>query len=119
MANSRKARGMKTQALVAQWLAARGFPYATDAGPGRSGRDVLNTVGLAIEVKARADLALPSWLRQAAKTAGGDIPVVIHRPNGFGEASMGIWPVTMCLEDWTRLVRAAGYGDPEQPEEAA
>jgi hypothetical protein len=113
MTNSRKARGMKTQALVAEWLATRGFPFATDAGAGRQGRDILNTIGLAIEVKARRDLSLPAWLRQAVKTAAGDIPAVIHRPDGFGEASMADWPVTMRLEDWTRLVRAAGYGDPE------
>lgn len=119
MANSRKARGAKTQSLVAEWLTSRGFPFATDAGAGRNGRDVLGVVGLAIEVKARRDLSLPAWLRQAGKDAGGDLPVVVHRPDGFGEMSMPDWPVTMRLADWTTLVRAAGYGDPSDPADTA
>jgi len=112
---TRKRRGAQTQMLVTRWLAAHGFPYATDAGAGRGGRDIMNVVGLAIEVKARRDLSLPSWLRQAVAAAGLDVPVVIHRPDGFGPTSLPDWPVTMRLADWTHLVRQAGYGDPLAP----
>ena len=56
MTQARKRRGMRTQALVAQHLAANGWPYAESTGAGRSGSDVTGVPGLAIEVKARADL---------------------------------------------------------------
>jgi hypothetical protein len=110
---SRKARGMRTQKVVAEWFARHGFPHAETTGSGRSGVDVLGMPGLSPEVKARRDLSLPSWLRQATKNGNGGVPFVVHRPDGFGETTIGDWPVTMRLEDFTALVRAAGYGDPE------
>lgn len=112
MSAARKARASATQTHIAEWFARRGFPFATDAGAGRNGRDILGMVGLALEVKARRDLSLPAWLRQAQDYADGDLPAVIHRPDGFGPARVADWPVTMRLEDFTRLIRAAGYGDP-------
>lgn len=111
---SRKQRGMGTQALVAGWWRDRGFPYATDAGAGRGGRDVLNLIGLACEVKARASFSPLAWVRQAVKAAAGDLPFVVLRCNGQGPATIGDWPVLLRLEDFTALVRAAGYGDPER-----
>jgi hypothetical protein len=108
----RKSRGMKTQAIIAAWWRARGFPYATDAGAGRGGRDILNLIGLACEVKARAGFNPLAWIKQARGTAAGDLPFVILRCNGQGEANVGEWPVIVPLEHFTALVRAAGYGDP-------
>mgnify|MGYP006915917977 CR=1 FL=1 len=66
MTNARKARGMRTQAALAErWKQNDMFPYATDAGPGRSGNDVLNTPGLNVEVKAQGEgLSIPAALRQ-------------------------------------------------------
>lgn len=110
---NRKSRGMATQAHVAAWFRDHGFPYATDAGAGRSGRDVLNLIGLACEVKARAGFQPLAWIKQAVKTAAGDLPFVVFRCNGQGEKTAGDWPVLLRLEDFTALVRAAGYGDPE------
>jgi hypothetical protein len=111
---TRKRRGAKTQALIAEYLRPRGWPFAEDAGAGRRGLDILGTPGLAIEVKARRDLQLPKWLRQAAgyREDGGGLPIVVHRPDGFGEASIDDWPATLRLTDLVRLLRAAGYGDP-------
>lgn len=112
--SARKRRGAATQALVAAWFRDHGHPFATDAGAGRQGRDVLGTLGLAIEVKARADLQPQAWLRQAESTAAGDVPVVVFRPNGMGPACINDWGVLMRLDDFTALSRAAGYGDPEE-----
>jgi hypothetical protein len=109
---ARRARGAQTQRIVAAFLAGHGWPYATDAGAGRQGRDVLGTPGLAFEVKGRRDLDLTGWLRQAATCAGGDLPLVVHRPDGYGPARIADWPVTLRLEDAVALLRAAGYGDP-------
>ena len=109
---TRKSRGMATQAHVAAWWRANGFPYATDAGAGRGGVDVLNLIGLACEVKARAGFNPLAWIKQAVKAAAGSLPFVVFRCNGQGEKSIGDWPVLLRLEDFTTLVRAAGYGDP-------
>lgn len=109
--SSRKARGAATQRIVAGYLIAHGWPYATTAGAGERGRDILGTPGLAVEVKARRDYSPLAWLRQARANAGADLPLVVHRPDGMGEASIADWPVTLRLADAVRLLRAAGYGD--------
>lgn len=100
---------MNTQALAATWFREHGFPFCTDAGAGRPGRDLL---GLAAEVKARAGLNPLAWIKQAIAAAEGDLPFVLFRCNGQGPKSIGDWPVLLRLEDFTALVRAAGYGDP-------
>lgn len=115
---ARRRRGADTQRAVARYLVANGWPYATDAGAGRNGADILGTPGLAIEVKARRDFSPLAWLRQAAQTLGG-VPICVHRPDGMGEASVAAWPVTMRLCDAVTLLRDAGYGDPRTPPEAA
>ena len=107
---SRKRRGSETQAAVAAWFAANGWPYAESAGAGRQGPDVTGIPGLACEVKARRDLNVLAWLRQAA--AGKGLPFVVHRPDGMGPAAVASWPVTLRLEDFTGLLHAAGYGTP-------
>ena len=108
---TRKSRGAETQRVVANYLAGHGWAYATDAGAGRSGSDILNVPGLAIEVKARRDYSPLAWLRQASGGAG--LPLCVHRPDGMGPASIESWPVTLRLSDAVTLLRAAGYGDPE------
>lgn len=108
---SRKARGMRTQALVAEWFQQHGYPYATDAGAGRPGKDILNTPGLSIEIKARSKFEPQAWLRQAAGAAVGDeLPLAIFRPNGMGPESIGRWGVLLTLDDLGVLLRKAGFG---------
>jgi hypothetical protein len=110
---ARKSRGIATQVQAAQWFRDHGFPFCTDTGPGRPGRDLLNLIGLAGEVKARAGFSPLAWIRQATATAAGDLPFVLFRCNGQGPKAVADWPVLLRLEDFTALVRAAGYGDPE------
>lgn len=110
MSQHRKARGMRTQLLVAEYLQERGWPFATSAGAGRSGVDVLNTPDIAVEVKARANLDPLAWVKQAEKAADGRLPFAVFRPNGMGEDA-GRYLVMLRLSDMTRLLREAGYGD--------
>lgn len=108
MTNARKARGMRTQAALAErWKEIGLFPWATDAGPGRSGNDVLNTPGLNVEVKAHGEsLSIPAALRQCR--AGGTKwwrSILIWRHNGQGEKSMAEWSVSMSLADFEAYER--------------
>lgn len=107
---SRKSRGAATQRLVAQHFAENGWPYATDAGAGRTGSDVLGVPGLAIEVKARRELRPAEWVRQA-ESGGEGLPMVVFRPDGMGEATLTEWPVLMRLRDVVGLLHKAGYGE--------
>jgi len=109
---TRKARGSETQNLAAQWYRERGWPFVESTGAGRSGRDLVGMPGLAPEVKARRDFNPLAWLRQAAANASTDLPFVLFRPDGMGEKSIGQWGVLLTNEDFTRLLRDAGYGDP-------
>ena len=113
---SRKKRGSETQVAVARWFATHGWPYAESTGAGRTGSDVTGIPGLACEVKARRELRITAWLRQA--TTGTGLPFVVHRPDGMGPVAIGNWPVTLRLADFTRLLHAAGYGDPATIPEA-
>ena len=106
---SRKYRGYKTQDLVAQYFKSRGWPFATSAGAGRSGTDVLGVPGIGIEVKARSGFDPKAWIRQA-RGHGYDVSLVTFRPNGMGPATIEEWPVLLTLGELVTILRAAGYG---------
>lgn len=108
MTQSRKHRGMATQRIVASYLQSNGFPWALSTGAGRAGSDITGTIGLAIEVKARAGFDPMAWVRQAASNEG--LPLVMFRPNGMGEQSVAEWPCIVRMADLVTLLRAAGYG---------
>lgn len=92
---SRKARGRRTEAVLVDRLKTL-FPNAMQVNSAASGADILNTPGLAIEVKARRGLDLPAWMRQAAKNAKpGEMPVLMTRLNGQGEETVDDWPVIL------------------------
>ena len=106
---SRKQRGHETQNAVAAYFRDHGWPHAESAGAGRQGVDVLGLAGISCEVKARRQLALPAWLRQAATSPG--LPVVVHRPDGMGPATIDDWPATMRLADLTRYSERRATSD--------
>lgn len=112
----RKRRGAETQRLVAAAWREDGWPFCEDAGAGRNGNDLLNTPGLAVEVKARRDYNPLAWMKQAAKSKG--LPIVVTRPDGAGETTVDDWPVILRHADLRRLLRLAGYGDPLDEEVA-
>lgn len=113
MSQSRKHRGLRTQKVVAEWFAARGWPFAESAGSGRSGSDITGMLDCSVEVKARRAFNPLAWVRQARDAADGRLPFVVFRCDGQGEANVGEWPVLMRLDDFTGLLHDAGYGDPD------
>lgn len=119
MSQHRKHRGYRTQKVAAEWFAARGWPYAESTGASRQGADITGTPDIAIEVKARRAFSPLEWIRQARAAADGRLPFVVFRCDGQGEQSVGEWPVLIRLEDFTRLLHEAGYGDLNDREEAA
>lgn len=104
--SNRKARGAKTQALVAAYLREAGWTYATDAGAGRTGNDILN-VPFRVEIKARAGFDPLSALKQAATGAGNGTPFAVMRMNGQGEASVGQFVAVLRFEDLVELLKRA------------
>lgn len=110
--SSRVARGRRSEEAVAGWLRSSGWARAERTPAGLPGADVRGTPGLSFEVKARTGLDLPGWLRQAGsagRTGAGELPVLVVRSNGQGEATVGQWAAVLTLADLTRLLVAAGY----------
>jgi hypothetical protein len=121
-----KQRARETEQAVAGWFAGNGWPGAERVAPGRSGSDVLRMPGLHVEVKARRDLRLTDWLLQAGPALGEGavylgavpavLPMVVHRPDGWGPATIALWPCTLRLENLTALLRQAGYSGDYTPQ---
>jgi len=109
---SRRRRGAETERLIAAAWRADGWPHAeVRRGPGP---DLTGTPGLDVEVKARRGWAPLEWMRQQAKRShSGVIPVAIVRPDGAGPATVDNWPAVVPHGVLRRLLREAGYGDPE------
>jgi hypothetical protein len=97
---------MATQALIAASLRLKGlFPFAVDTGAGRTGVDILNTEGFAIEVKARTGFDPGASMRQAASNARyGDTPIVVLRLNGQGSKNIGKWLAFTTWDEMTLLM---------------
>lgn len=70
------------------------FPNARGIAASLAGRDILETPGWAIEVKATKEFNPTTFLTQAEKNAGSDIPFAIYRPKGYGPEKVDKW-VTM------------------------
>ena len=112
MSQARKHRGYRSQKVVAQYLAAHGFPYAESTGAGRQGSDITGTVGIDWEVKARTNFSPAETMRQLKDRANDlDLRVAVLRLNGQGEASIGDWVALLSFEQLVALMRQAGYGD--------
>lgn len=119
---TRKQRAHDSETAVAGWFKANGWPFAEPVGAGRSGSDVTGMPGLVVEVKARREFRPLEWLRQhgpgpvlASPSGNGTVAAlrprfVVWRPDGMGPASVGSWGVMMRLDDFTALLREAGYG---------
>lgn len=106
-AASRKVRGMASQAMIAADLRESGiYPFATDAGAGRPGKDVLNTPGISCEVKARSGFDPVATLRQAVSNAAeGETPIAVVRMNGQGPAHINDWIAFVRWEDMKEFIK--------------
>lgn len=93
-AMSRRKGAVAERAVVA-WLQANGAPHAERRGAGFEAADIIGLPGVTFEVKNRAKLALPEWMRQLDKEMEADrsdVGVVIHkRP---GQTYVGNWWAT-------------------------
>lgn len=114
MSQHRKHRGMRTQKLIAQYLAARGWPYADTAGAGRPGSDITGTIDIAVEVKARTGFNPLAWVRQAETGAKQEraprLPFAVMRCNGQGE-DPSQYITLIRFGQFVNLLQEAGYGD--------
>ena len=109
---SRKARGMRSQKVGAEYLQSNGFPHALSTGAGRSGTDITGIEGMDWEVKARTGFDPLGAIRQLRERAKeGVLGVVLLRLNGQGEESVGDWMVCLRFEDAVKLLRGNGYGE--------
>lgn len=116
MATARVQRGRKSQDYVAERLQKAGWVNAEGVPASLPGRDILGTPGWAIEVKGTRKNPLPAALRQAAKNAAeGETPLVVWRPDGYGEARIDEWVVAFTFKDAVELMqKAEGFGpEPE------
>jgi hypothetical protein len=102
MTNPRVTRGRQTEELVAKFLRENGFPHAERRPASLPGADIMGIPDVAIEVKSRRKLDLPGWLKQASTRDG--LPVVVSRPDGFGPEKIGLWPVTLRLQEFAPVL---------------
>lgn len=105
MANARVRRGRKTQDLLAEFWRKAGWKGAEAIAASLPGRDVKGMPGWAPEAKATKNISFQAALKQARANAGGDIPFVVYRPPGYGEAKIGEWVVALDLETFTQLMQ--------------
>jgi hypothetical protein len=64
------------------------------------GCDLKNTPGWRVEIKATRDGTTTGAMKQAEHHPGIGTPVVIWRPDGYGEEKIGDWLVVMRLHDF-------------------
>lgn len=97
MATARVVRGRESEEWVAEKFRYHGWVNAERRPASLPGTDIMGLPPFAVEVKARRDLNLTQWLKQASARSG--LPMVIHRPDGFGRDKLGLWPVTFRFDD--------------------
>ena len=108
--NSRVSRGRQTQALVAQYLAERGWPDAKSRPASLPGKDIYDCGLLAPEVKATAKGDLTGALRQArANAVDLDVPFVVYRPSGYGPERIDLWVAAFEFKEAVRVLNMAGF----------
>jgi hypothetical protein len=97
--------------LLAKFLRQSLFPLAESRPASLPGTDILNTPGVAFEMKATEQAAIPAALRQArANAAYGELPVVVYRPRGYGPEKLPQWVAAVSLEDLMALLHGCGFG---------
>lgn len=116
--NRSKQKGTAAETCAVEYLRLHGFPFAERrALTGSLDKGDINAApGLCFEVKAGKTLKLREWLRETKAERGNaraDHGVLVIKPVGVAGARTGEWYALMSFEDVTRLLRQAGYGDPE------
>lgn len=116
-----KQKGTAAETAVVRYLNQNGFPTAERralAGINDKG-DVTGIPGLTIEIKAAKEYKIPAWLKETAVegiNAGTEFAILIMKPVGKGETSVGDWWVIKPLEQEIKLLRDAGFGNSREQE---
>lgn len=103
MATHRVSRGRKSQEIAAEYLKPV-FPDARGIAASLKGRDILETPGYAIEVKATKDFNPTTFMKQAVANSNGDWPFSIYRPRGYGPAKVDLWVAMTTLCEMRNLI---------------
>lgn len=103
MTTHRVSRGRKSQEIAAEFLHPV-FPDARGVAASLPGRDILETPGWAIEVKATKDFNPTAFMKQAMKNCGDDWAFSIYRPKGYGEAKVSEWVALTTLGEMRGLI---------------
>lgn len=103
MTSPRVARGRESEQWLADYFSENGWPGAERRPAGLPGSDIMGMPAFDIEVKSRRELKLTQWLKQGERSPDA-VPMVIHRPDGFGKEKLRIWPVTFRLDAITQLL---------------
>lgn len=103
MATHRVSRGRKSQEIAADFLRPA-FPNARGIAASLPGRDILETPGWAIEVKATKEFNPTAFLKQAMANCDDDWAFAIYRPKGYGEAKVSEWVALTTLGEMRGLI---------------
>jgi hypothetical protein len=119
MSNPQKRKGDEFELDVKHWLKAHGFPWTekTRAGYERDTGDLHLIPGPLVigQAKNQKTWKFAEWMRQLTQQIGyakAQHGALIVKRRGVGDVGQA-W-VVLTLDQWTRLLRDAGYGsEPE------
>lgn len=100
---ARVSRGRKSQEIAADFLRTV-FPRARGIAASLPGRDILETPGWALEVKATKDFNPTTFMKQAMANSGDDWAFSIYRPKGYGEAKVSEWIALTTLGEMRGII---------------
>jgi hypothetical protein len=110
MTNHRKHRGYASQRMVADFLKENGYEYATSAGAGSQGTDIINIKNVDFEVKARRGFPIAEAMKQLKERSKEDhLAVAVLRLDGTGSKTIESWPAILTLGALVELLKKAGY----------
>lgn len=115
MVNRSKQKGTSTETLVVNYLRENGWPYAERRALSGSldKGDVAGMPGLAIEVKyGNGTLKIGPWLTETGierLNAGADHGILVVKPFGMGEKSVGSWYAVMVAADFFSLMSKVAF----------
>lgn len=119
MANPSGRKGYAGEAPVLDYLLKQGFHRAfrrrtqgaTDKG------DIGGIDNLCIEIKNHGVYKFGAWMKELLVekfNAEADTAALVVKPKGVGTTRVEAWWVVMTLEDYTSLLKKAGYGPVEE-----
>lgn len=119
MANPAGRKGYAGEAPVLRYLKLRGFyrAYRTRAQGTNDKGDIGGIDGVALEIKNHGVYKFAEWMREIHRekiNARATTSALIVKPRGVGGSMVGDWWVLTSLEEYTDLLKRAGYGPHEE-----